>query len=89
MPHPRRAAPERRRREVRGELITFVADRPGHDLRYAIDSSKLMNELGWRPSRDFDRGIRETVQWYLDNRWWWGPIHEKKYAGERLGTIKR
>ena len=71
------------------ELITFVADRPGHDLRYAIDSSKLMNELGWRPSRDFDRGIRETVQWYLDNRWWWGPIHEKKYAGERLGTIKR
>jgi dTDP-glucose 4,6-dehydratase len=70
------------------ELITFVADRPGHDLRYAIDSSKLVDELGWRPSRDFDHGLRETVQWYLDNRWWWGPIHEKRYAGERLGTTK-
>ncbi len=70
------------------DLITFVADRPGHDLRDAIDSSKLMNELGWRPSRDFDIGILETVRWYLDNKWWWGPIHEKKYSGERLGTLK-
>ena len=66
-------------------LITYVADRPGHDLRYAIDPSKLMGELGWRPTRTFDTGIRETVQWYLDNKWWWGPIHEKKYSGERLG----
>ena len=69
-------------------LITYVADRPGHDLRYAIDPAKLMNELGWQPSRTFDTGIRETVQWYLDNDWWWRPIHEKKYAGQRLGTIK-
>ena len=70
------------------DLICFVADRPGHDLRYAIDPAKLMNELGWQPSRTFDTGIRETVQWYLGNAWWWQPIHEKKYAGQRLGTIK-
>ena len=68
-------------------LIAFVADRPGHDLRYAIDPSKLMGELGWKPKHTFDTGIRETVQWYLDNKWWWGPIHEKKYSGERLGKV--
>ena len=67
------------------DLITYVADRPGHDLRYAIDPSKLMNDLGWRPRESFDTGIRKTVQWYLDNDWWWKPIREKKYAGERLG----
>ena len=66
-------------------LITFVSDRPGHDLRYAIDPAKLMNELGWKPTRTFDTGIRETVQWYLDNEWWWGPIHAQKYQGQRLG----
>ena len=70
-------------------LITYVADRPGHDLRYAIDPAKLMDELGWRPTRTFDTGIRETVRWYLDNSWWWQPIHAQKYAGERLGTLKR
>ena len=67
------------------DLITYVADRPGHDLRYAIDPAKLMNELGWKPEENFETGIRKTVQWYLDNEWWWKPIHEKKYAGERLG----
>ncbi|MBQ2346144.1 MAG: dTDP-glucose 4,6-dehydratase [Kiritimatiellae bacterium] len=67
------------------DLITYVADRPGHDLRYAIDPSKLMGELGWRPEENFETGIRKTVQWYLDNEWWWRPIHEKKYAGQRLG----
>ena len=67
------------------DLITYVADRPGHDLRYAIDPTKLMNELGWRPKENFETGIRKTVQWYLDNEWWWKPIHEKKYAGQRLG----
>lgn len=70
------------------ELITYVADRPGHDLRYAIDPSKLMNELGWRPEENFDTGIRKTVKWYLDNEWWWKPIHEHKYSGERLGKGK-
>ena len=67
------------------ELITYVTDRPGHDLRYAIDSSKLMGELGWRPRENFDTGIRKTVQWYLENEWWWGPIHAGRYSGERLG----
>ena len=67
------------------ELITYVTDRPGHDLRYAIDSTKLMDELGWRPEENFDTGIRKTVQWYLDNEWWWGPIHRNRYSGQRLG----
>ena len=66
-------------------LITYVTDRPGHDLRYAIDPSKLMNELGWKPQENFDTGIRKTVQWYLDNEWWWGPIHSGRYSGQRLG----
>jgi dTDP-glucose 4,6-dehydratase len=66
-------------------LITFVADRPGHDLRYAIDPSKLVGDLGWKPAYTFDEGLRETVSWYLANEWWWGPIHAQKYAGERLG----
>ena len=67
------------------ELIRFVADRPGHDLRYAIDPTKLMTELGWRPRENFETGIRKTVQWYLDNEWWWGPIRAQRYAGQRLG----
>ena len=67
------------------DLITYVKDRPGHDKRYAIDPTKLETELGWRPQENFDTGIRKTVQWYLDNEWWWRPIREKKYAGERLG----
>jgi len=68
-------------------LITFVADRPGHDLRYAIDPTKLVTELGWKPAHTFDSGLRETVRWYLDNEWWWGPIRSGKYSGERLGKV--
>ena len=68
------------------EQITFVADRPGHDQRYAIDAEKLRHDLGWRPEENFDTGIRRTVQWYLDNAWWWKPIREKKYSGQRLGN---
>ena len=67
------------------ELITFVADRPGHDKRYAIDATRLRTELGWVPEEEFDSGIRKTVRWYLDNAWWWQPIRERKYAGQRLG----
>lgn len=67
------------------ELIEFVADRPGHDLRYAIDPAKLVNELGWRAKYDFETGLRQTVRWYLENEWWWRPILERKYDGERLG----
>ena len=69
------------------ELITFVADRPGHDLRYAIDATKLERELGWRALETFDSGIEKTVRWYLDNEWWWRPLREKVYAGERLGVL--
>jgi len=68
------------------DLITFVADRPGHDRRYAIDPTKLSTQLGWKPEEDFDSGIAKTVKWYLENEWWWRPVREKKYAGERLGT---
>ena len=69
-------------------LITFVADRPGHDLRYAIDASKLERELGWKALETFDSGIEKTVRWYLDNEWWWRPLREKVYAGERLGVLR-
>ena len=67
------------------DLITFVPDRPGHDKRYAIDSSRLQSQLGWQPRHTFETGIRDTVRWYLDNAWWWKPIREEKYAGTRLG----
>ena len=70
----------------RRDLITFVEDRPGHDRRYAIDPSKLENELGWEAAESFDSGIAKTVDWFLDNEWWWRPIREQKYAGARLGT---
>ncbi len=67
------------------DLITFVKDRPGHDARYAIDATKLETELGWQALENFDTGIRRTIQWYLDNDWWWRPIREGRYSGERLG----
>jgi dTDP-glucose 4,6-dehydratase len=67
-------------------LVTFVADRPGHDRRYAIDASKIRRELGWRPRHTFETGLRDTVAWYLDNRWWWEPIWTERYRGARLGT---
>jgi dTDP-glucose 4,6-dehydratase len=70
-------------------LITFVADRPGHDLRYAIDASRIERTLGWRPSETFDSGLAKTVRWYLDNEWWWRPLRERVYGGERLGVIER
>jgi dTDP-glucose 4,6-dehydratase len=70
----------------RQELIEFVTDRPGHDARYAIDSTKLETELGWRAQENFESGIEKTVQWYLDNEWWWRPLRER-YAGERLGLV--
>ena len=73
--------------QPREQLIEFVTDRPGHDARYAIDASKLEDELGWRARENFDSGIRKTVQWYLDNEWWWGPLRQR-YAGERLGLLR-
>jgi dTDP-glucose 4,6-dehydratase len=68
-------------------LISYVTDRPGHDLRYAIDAAKLERELGWRAHETFESGIEKTVRWYLDNEWWWRPLRDKVYAGERLGVI--
>ena len=71
------------------DLITFVADRPGHDRRYAMDATKLERELGWRPRESFESGLRKTVLWYLDNRWWWQPIWSGRYSGTRLGVVER
>ena len=70
----------------RRDLIAFVTDRPGHDRRYAIDASKIARELDWRPEETFDSGLAKTIDWYLDNRWWWEPIRSGAYAGERLGN---
>ncbi len=69
----------------RRRLVTFVADRPGHDRRYAIDASKIRDELGWRPSRAFDDGLAATVRWYLSNRAWCDDIHQRAYRRERIG----
>ena len=68
------------------ELITFVQDRPGHDDRYAIDPSRIRNELGWRPSVTVEEGLEKTVHWYLDNEDWWKPLQNRTGVGERLGT---
>ncbi|HWA46530.1 MAG TPA: dTDP-glucose 4,6-dehydratase [Hypericibacter adhaerens] len=67
------------------ELIEFVSDRPGHDMRYAIDATKMKQELGWRARESFDSGLEKTVRWYLDNRRWWERIRSGVYRGERLG----
>lgn len=71
------------------DLISFVTDRPGHDRRYAIDPSKIERELGWIAQETFESGLSKTVDWYLQNEWWWRPIRERAYAGERLGTANR
>ncbi|MBS0040436.1 MULTISPECIES: dTDP-glucose 4,6-dehydratase [Neisseria] len=70
------------------DLITFVQDRPGHDVRYAIDAAKIGRELGWKPQETFESGIRKTVQWYLDNKTWWQNVLNGNYRLERLGTGK-
>ena len=68
------------------EQITYVQDRPGHDMRYAIDASKIERELGWKPQETFESGIRKTVEWYLNNEGWWKAVLDGSYQGERLGT---
>jgi dTDP-glucose 4,6-dehydratase len=67
------------------DLIAFVQDRPGHDLRYAIDATKIKNELGWQPTETFESGLAKTIDWYLANGDWWQPLREGRYTGERLG----
>jgi dTDP-glucose 4,6-dehydratase len=71
----------------RRALVTFVADRPGHDLRYAIDASKIAADLQWEPNETFESGLRKTVEWYLANRSWWERIRSGVYRGERLGVV--
>ena len=66
--------------------VGVLEDRPGHDLRYAIDASTTEAELGWTPSVSFEEGLAATVDWYLANEWWWRPIQEGTYDGSRLGT---
>ncbi|MCG7494982.1 dTDP-glucose 4,6-dehydratase [Thalassobius sp. Cn5-15] len=69
-----------------GDLITFVTDRPGHDARYAIDPTRIRDELGWRPSVTVEEGLRKTVQWYLSNEAWWRALQDRQGVGERLGV---
>jgi len=69
------------------DLITYVRDRPGHDRRYAIDTTKIEQELGWTPAESFESGLAKTVRWYLNNEWWWQPIRSQRYAGNRLGNV--
>jgi len=71
----------------RDSLITFVPDRPGHDLRYAIDATKAQRELDWRPRIELDRGLELTIHWYVENRAWWEPLRRNVYRGERLGLV--
>lgn len=70
------------------DLITFVTDRPGHDLRYAIDATKIGKELGWYPQETFESGLRKTVEWYLNNEKWWRRVLDGSYNLERLGVTK-
>ena len=74
---------------LRQGLIRLVADRPGHDLRYAIDSSHITRELGWRPKVSFEEGLARTVDWYLANRDWWQPLVERHQALQRAGLAPR
>jgi dTDP-glucose 4,6-dehydratase len=70
------------------DLITFVTDRPGHDVRYAIDADKIDNELGWLPQETFESGIKKTIQWYLDNGEWCQHVQDGSYQRERLGVME-
>jgi dTDP-glucose 4,6-dehydratase len=72
---------------ARERLIAFVPDRPGHDLRYAIDATKVRRELGWRPETSFETGLSKTVEWFITNRSWWEGIRSGTYRGERLGVV--
>lgn len=93
-PRPETRGPETRGGGTSGggtsrrDLIAFVTDRPGHDLRYAVDASKIKRELGWVPQESFASGLRKTVAWYLDHRDWWQGILARRYGGERLGLSK-
>jgi dTDP-glucose 4,6-dehydratase len=68
------------------DLITFVTDRPGHDARYAIDPTRIQDELNWRPSVTVEEGLERTVRWYLDHETWWRPLQDRQGVGQRLGA---
>ncbi|MBX9786269.1 MAG: dTDP-glucose 4,6-dehydratase [Alphaproteobacteria bacterium] len=70
------------------DLITYVTDRPGHDFRYALSIEKIKNELGWSPKVNFKEGLKQTVEWYLKNKWWWEEILDKGYKANRMGLRK-
>lgn len=69
------------------DSIRFVADRPGHDFRYAINPEKIESEIGWAAEETFGSGLEKTIRWYLENEWWWRTLREKRYDGERLGLV--
>ena len=69
------------------DLITYVADRPGHDFRYAVDTSKILDDLHWKPKESFTSGIDKTIRWYLENDAWWKTIQKNTYQQERLGIV--
>ncbi len=77
------------RENPHSDLIRHVADRPGHDARYAIDATKLEEELGWRAQESFETGVEKTVRWFVDNEAWWSPLRKQVYSGERLGILTR
>lgn len=70
----------------RRDLINFVTDRPGHDLRYAVDASRIQRELGWQAQETFDTGLEKTIRWFVDSEVWWRPIRKQRYSSERLGS---
>jgi dTDP-glucose 4,6-dehydratase len=74
--------------ESYSSLITFVEDRPGHDQRYAIDASKIEQELNWKPAQTFESGLRKTVRWYLENLQWCRRVQNGSYQRERLGLVE-
>ena len=69
--------------------IKFVKDRPGHDLKYAINSHKIRKELKWRPLNNINEGLKKTIKWYIDNRYWWQAILDKTYSHQRLGVVEK
>jgi dTDP-glucose 4,6-dehydratase len=66
-------------------LVTYVKDRPGHDERYAIDPTRIASQLGWKPGYRLDTGLKSTIDWYVDNEWWWGPLVSRASSLDRIG----
>jgi dTDP-glucose 4,6-dehydratase len=71
----------------RRDLVQYVTDRPGHDLRYAIDATRIETELGWKARETFETGLEKTIRWFIENEHWWKPIREGRYSGSRLGGV--